>query len=441
MATRRERRPRAQPPKQRPQSPRIAGLFTESEAQLARQVEYLSRTYAVVVTNPPYMGSKNMDATLSEFAKDNYPTTKSDLFAMFIERCLGLTLGGGQVAMITMQSWMFLSSYEKLRGWLLHQSTIGTMAHLGARAFDSIGGEVVQSTAFVLGKGWVNGEGVFIRLVDGGNEAEKSSTLHNAASNPSDVGRHQVFGSAFEAIPGTPIVYWLSEKMRSAFAMGRPLSSVATTRLGMTTADNARFTRQWSEISWADLATRAKDVDEFIGSCRSWVPYNKGGEFRKWFGNSGTVLFWRGNGADIRSFGSETGRVRSTVPNEDFYFRPALTWSKVSSGQVAFRWLPPGFIFDVAGAEVFSDVISLALLVSTLNSEVTSHLLAALSPTLNFEGGQVSSLPIVVTDNEQFLRMTRMLVTASKVDWDDFETSWDFRGNMLVEGFRSLIAE
>ena len=418
-------------------------LFTESERKLARQVGYLSRMYSVVVTNPPYMGGKNMDATLAEFAKDNYPITKSDLFAMFIERCLALATVGGQVAMITMQSWMFLSSYEKLRGWLLHQSTIETMAHLGARAFDSIGGEVVQSTAFVLVKGRANREGVFIRLVNSGNEAEKSSALRKAASNSSEVDRHQVFGSAFAAIPGTPIVYWLSEKMRAAFSMGKPLGEIAEPRQGLATTDNARFTRSWWEVGNARVGyglTR----EEARQSALRWFPYNKGGEFRRWYGNQELLVCWQEDGAEVCQtivckYPYLNGKYQWVAKNMDTYFLPSVSWSKVSSGAPAFRLYPSGFVYDVAGTSIFAlDAEALSGLLAFGDSQVAFELLVALAPTLNYEVGQISSLPVVPIKEEPTLEQVGHLVATSKDDWDSYETSWEFGGNLLVNEFRAL---
>ena len=408
--------------------------FTESEAKLARQVGYLSRMYAVVVTNPPYMGGKNMDATLAAFAKDNYPTTKSDLFAMFIERCLALATVGGQVAMITMQSWMFLSSYEKLRHQMLAHSTISTMAHLGARAFDSIGGEVVQSTAFVLAKGWVNGEGIFIRLVGGGNEAEKASSLRKAAGDPADVGRHQVNGLAFEAIPGTPIVYWLSEKMRAAFAKGRSLGDMAAPRKGIDTGENDCFLRLWFEpSSYARARTWAEGA--------KWYPYNKGGDFRRWYGNREWVVNWGQGGRDIASR-LTWPRKKSTIRNRDYFGLEGLCWTTVSSGQFSVRYSSPGALFDNGGCTLFStEHDSLLGFGGLLNSTFTQTVLAALAPTLNYQPGDIAAIPVVCTKGraaKNSRELVSTLIACSKLDWDDFETSSDFETSGTLAIFRSM---
>ena len=398
------------------------------------QATYLTREYAVVVANPPYMGSKQMNALLSQFMKDSYPNSKSDLFAGFIERCTNLAGPRGTVAMITMQSWMFLSSYEKLRASLLASQRITSMLHLGARAFDSIGGEVVSSTAFVLGN--VPSEarssarkrpGTFIRLVDGTSEADKVAALSIALQvRTKDAGFHLASYADFAAIPGTPIVYWLSEKMRVALTSGRSLGSVATLAVGLQTGDNNRFLRQWWEVSQARTAFACTSREEAAASAARWFPYNKGGEFRKWYGNQEHVVNWEHDGAEIFDF-----KPRSVIRNPGTYFSPSVSWSDIGSGDAAFRRFPSGFIHDVKGMSAFGNASLLDHVAVLMNSSFARAILRAIAPTVNFQIGDVGKVP--VGDLAELPTNASSLVATARMDWDDSETSWGFARSPLVE--------
>ena len=399
-------------------------------ARVIDQATYLTRSYAVAVANPPYMGSKQMNALLSQFMKDKYPDSKSDLFAAFIERCTNLAGQRGAVAMITMQSWMFLSSYAKLRDSLLANQQIASMLHLGARAFDSIGGEVVSSTAFVLTNEHGKRAGSFVRLVDGNSEAEKITALRAALyARTSETDFYEASGDDFASIPGSPIVYWLSEKMRMVFTSGDRLGAVASLAVGLQTGDNNRFLRQWWEVSQACFAFACTSREEAQASGARWFPYNKGGEFRKWYGNQEHVVNWENDGAEIVAF-----KPRSVIRNPSTYFSPSVSWSKVSSGSPAFRMYPPGFIFDVAGTSIFATTSQDGLgLLAFANSQVALEQLAAVAPTLNYEVGQVANLPVANAVAEELVGLASSAVTEAKADWDCFETSWDFTQNPLVE--------
>ena len=348
---------------------------------LVQQAELLARQYDAVVANPPYMGGKGMNTVVKQFAKDHFLDAKSDLFACFIERGYTLAKDAGHTAMVTMQSWMFLSSFEQMRERMLREKTIGTMAHLGARAFGSISGEVVQTTAFVLKNSLAGSyKPAFFRLLDG-DEAEKRTALASGEKRFDATAQDE-----FKNIPGSPVAYWLCKHTIDQFSRWPPLSQLATTRLGMTTANNDLFTRQWHEVQrddFIDNATCAKDV---ICSGSRWVPYNKGGAFRKWYGNMDAVLNWHKDGVAIKHYGEEEGRIRSTVPNTDFYFRECLTWSKISSGKLAMRYRPPGSIFDVAGACVFGSSANLALIQGVTNSAVCMHFLGAFVAHIELRG-------------------------------------------------------
>ena len=375
--------------------------------------------------------------------KDEYPDSKSDLFAGFIERCTSLALPRGAVAMITMQSWMFLSSHEKLRASLLTKQRITSMLHLGARAFDSIGGEVVSSTAFVLTNLPAESRsatrtlaGTFIRLVDGASESEKATALSTALiERTKDAGYHLASGADFAAIPGSPIVYWLSEKMRGAFVSGDKLGAVAGLAVGLQTGENSRFLRQWWEVSGNRTAFACTSREEAATSGARWFPYNKGGEFRKWYGNQEHVVNWEDDGAEIRTYGTEnSGRPRSRAQNTNTYFSPSVSWSKVSSGTPAFRAYPAGFIYDVAGTSIFAATSQeRAGLLSFANSQVAFELLAAVAPTLNFEVGQVAGLPVADASAEDGVFFATRAMDTARLDWNSFENSWEFARDPIVE--------
>ncbi|MFZ1381388.1 MAG: BREX-1 system adenine-specific DNA-methyltransferase PglX [Scrofimicrobium sp.] len=406
-------------------------------SRLAHQGKLLSDTYAVVVANPPYMGSKQMNALLSQFMKDEYPDSKSDLFAGFIERCTHLAGAQGTVAMITMQSWMFLSSYEKLRTSLLAGQRIASMLHLGARAFDSIGGEVVSSAAFTLLNVPVVEErgtsskraGIFIRLVDGTSEAEKAAVLSKALDGRDRESEFYVASDTdFTAIPGSPIVYWLSEKMRESFSTGMPLSDVANLRQGLATADNSRFLRQWWEVSQGRSAFACTSREEAAASGARWFPYNKGGEFRKWYGNQEYVVNWENDGEEIYAF-----KPRSVVRNPGTYFSPSVSWSDISSGEAAFRRYPQGFIHDSTGHSGFGEGSLLDRIALLLNSRYVMEVMKVVAPTLHFHIGYVGLVPVANGVKELPTKMADRLVETAREDWDIEETSWSFARNPLVE--------
>ena len=400
----------------------------ERARRVVHQAAILSDEYAVVIANPPYMGAGNMGPLLSGFAKDYYPASRTDLFAMFIEVCVRLAGRSGQVAMITMQSWMFLASFEKLRKRILQHSPPAGMAHLGERAFDSIGGAVVSTTAFVLQVGRSPRESsAYLRLVDGRTELEKSEMLlaaaAAAATNGEEVNLFLSSASRFSQIPGTPIVYWLSEDVRNAFTLGRPLGEVAELREGLSSSDADRFIRLWWEVSMQSCKLNAARPASAKASGAKWFPFNKGGDFRKWYGNHEYLINWQYGGAEILA-----ERPRSTVRSPQFYFRSAVSWSKISSGAPAFRAYPEGFVLGSAAKAVFVDSEQESgLIMSICNSSLMQLLLEAKSPTMSFVAEDVGSLPIVDSKTpDEVLAMVAELRANSKMDWDDSETSWNF---------------
>ncbi|MGE6607241.1 BREX-1 system adenine-specific DNA-methyltransferase PglX [Halomonas sp. NPDC076908] len=386
---------------------------------IVQQARVLAQRYNAVVANPPYMGSKGMNKALKDYAKNAYPNSKSDLFAIFMEHAFSLLAPQGYNAQINMQSWMFLSSYEKLRDWLLDNTTIITMAHLGGRAFDSISGEVVSATAFVMEKiAKPDYQGAYLRLVDGKSEAEKKGALLEAIQNRDCGWFYDAKPDDFKKIPGSPFAYWLSKKIVEKFNKSMLLGDAMPVRGGMTTADNERFVRIWTEVDYKKIGKEY------------WVPYNKGGEFRKWYGNQSWVVFWKNDGSAIKATG------KASVRSEEFYFNKMIGWTDVTSfSQLGVRVYPEGFIFDASGPALFpkneeDEYISLGFLAS----KVASLSLNALNPTLHVQAGNISCLPFYKAENiEPISKTVRELVCITKKDWDSYEISWNFASPSLLK--------
>lgn len=394
------------------------------------QAEYLTDGYAVAVANPPYMGGKNMGPPLAAFAKLAFPDSKADLFAMFIDRCSALVVAQGMVGMITMQSWMFLSSFETLRGKLLRVGAFETLAHLGSGAFDSIGGDVVSTAAFVFTTGPAQERaGVFLNLTEGRSEAAKAKEARRLVAAAD--GRFVLSAHQLLQVPGAPIAYWLSEAELESLAASRKVADEATPRKGLVTLNDARFTRRWHEIS-RNQACLPSDFPT-VGLTRTWYPLNKGGGYRRWYGLNETLINWKDNGQELKEFiveryggGSYTKEIRS----EDYYFLESATWGAVSSGPPSFRYTPPGYVFSSGGSSLFSDGSLLSVL-GSLNSTPVSRLLQTLTPTMNFVSGDVARMPVI--KSAELDDMVRVAVDMARADWDERETSWDFSRNQLVD--------
>lgn len=401
------------------------GMQAEQLEMMMRVARILTQKYDVVCTNPPYMGGSGMNATLSTYVKKNFPDSKSDLFACFIEKGIHLSKAGGYNCMVTMQSWMFLSSFEKMREKMLAQYTITNLMHMENMVMGIAFGTAVS----IFRKNFLRGyKGTYnqIKLQDVENG---EPTIFPVMSNRFA----QVSSTNFSKIPGSPVAYWVSEKVVENFEKYPKLNEVGTTRLGMTTGENARFVRLWYEINVNNCkfdANSQKDLDTISAY---YVPYNKGGAYRKWYGNNDCVLYWKNNGAAIKNFADKNGRIRSTVPNTEYYFLPCASWSKISSGKISFRFKKHS-IFDVAGACYFAKKYNLSYMMGFLNSDVVRIIISALSPTLNYEGGQIASLPVAYDENKErnVVLLVNENIALSKADWDSFETSWDFEGHPLV---------
>lgn len=387
-------------------------------ARLVEIGEVLAGKYDAVVTNPPYMGSSSMGNALLKYVKDYYAEGKADLFAAFIEKCHQITKQRGICAMITQHSWMFLSSYERLRERLLRNITVN-MVHLGARAFDEIGGEVVQTTTFVRRILYIKGyKAKYIRVVDGTSQQEKEKIFILSKK------KYLIEQEQFYKLPGAVISYWLSNQTFNIFSISRRLGDIVMPKSGLSTTDNNRFLRLWFEPSIQQINFRQRNRET---TERRFFPYVKGGSFRRWYGNMEYVVNWESDGAEIRqaAIGASGGRV----VNPELYFKSYITWTKISTGLFSMRYCPEGTIFSDAGGSLFLKDPSFYL--AFCNSKVCQHFLNVINQTLNYVIGSVANLPIM-GDKKEFSQIVAQNVKLSKDDWDSFETSWDFQCHPLL---------
>lgn len=384
----------------------------------------LTEKYHALVMNPPYMGFVKMNELLSNYVKEHYEEGKTDLFSTFMLLATNRLTAKGKYGMINMTSWLFLSSFENLRNNIIDNFHIDSLLHLGTRTFDELSGEVVQNTSFVISKNNYQ-KGVYIRLIDGTNCSEKESLFFEALKEQKSPLYFQNVGQkVFKKIPGSLFGYWVSKKFISSFD-NPALSTIFTSREGMATADNDRFLRLWPEIS-------TKHFSKFIKSSDKWYPYNKGGSFRKWFGNREYVVDWSNDGYEIKNnVDPKTGRIRSHNYNGDFAFKECITWSAISSGNIGARFSEEGFLWDSKGASGFSSQ-HLIYTLGLINSEVANHFLKLLSPGLGFGVGDVIRIPLKLEKVDEIEKITNTNISISKSDWDALETSWDFKKNELL---------
>ena len=395
----------------------------------------LSRKYHCIVDNPPYMGGGNMNKTLGDFVKDYYPDSKADLMACFMEAGLQMLHLKGFLGMINQHSWMFLSSYEKLREKLIANTCFDTLLHLGARTFPEIGGEVVQNASFVFWNTQQNKQGVYLRLVDfNSSDLKRTKTLEAIEELPFCKWVFWANQSDFLRISGSPIGYWLSIKLIRSFDNGSALLQISPPRQGLATMSNTRFVRDWHEVmlSNENIPFTFEKLTE-----TKWQEYNKGGNFQKWYGNRERIVNWKNNGQEIKKMATDRyNSISKRVVNEGSYFKSSVTWSKIGAGSPSFRLQPEGAIFDVAGMSIFFEIpIQEKYLLGFLNSIVARKILEVLSPTLNFEGGHIGSLPVLFpndSETEKIINNVDELVLISKLNWDSRETSWDFQRNELI---------
>lgn len=404
------------------------GLFgSSSRGRLQRALstcEVLARRHDCVVANPPYMGSSSFGPFMSKWVKRNYPDVKSDLCTCFIERGFNLTKDRGYAAMITMQSWMFLGSFEKMRSSLIGGKSILSMLHLGYGAFDSLNSKVVNVTADVVYNGRAACEGAYVRLVDiNGGEAKRRKALE-AIGDP-DCGRfYRRDAETFKQIPGTPIAYWASDGLFDAFEAG-PLAKKVPVKKGLDTGDNDRFLRYWHEVDFSKLGIGYDSARSFLQSGSKWAPHDKGGDFRKWYGNNDWIINWGFDGMELKA---SSANLRSP----QFYFQRAITWSALSSGRPGFRLSDQGALSNTAGSSMFPEEKDISSVLAYMNSSVVLKALELLAPTLNYSAGPVGSVPLMPDNIDRCPEISDMCVSISKGDWDSSETSWNFKRHPLV---------
>lgn len=390
--------------------------------------EAMAQKYHVVVTNPPYMGSSGMSGKLSEFIKKNYPDSKSDLFAVFIEHCGQMVKKDYYQAMITQHAWMFLSSFEKLRKKILQKTTVN-MAHLGARAFEEIGGEVVQTTSFVmLNRNLKNYKGVYCRLIEPTTQQGKEDLFLSGENH------YEVSQSNFSKIPGSPVAYWVSDRSFWNFDNLKNLGDYGQGRIGLITGDTGRFIRFWFEPSLDQIGFDIHSNEESVESKRRWFPIQNGGNFRRWYGNIDSVVNWENDGYEMKFDNYMGKRVRSHNYNGDFAFRRAISWTTISSAQFCCRYAENGFIFDTAGPfYIPNDYGDLNDILAYLESKVANYYLTILNPTINFPPGYIQGLPFdEKCKDKEIDSYAQDCIDISREDWDSFETSWDFQRHPLI---------
>ncbi len=407
----------------------------DASARLQRLIdigEALAQKYHVVVTNPPYMGSSGMSGKLGDFVKLNYSDSKSDLFACFIEQCKYLTINNGLQAMITQHSWMFLSSFEKLRS-KLQASDVINMIHLGARAFEEIRGEVVQSTSFVIRHSHLlKFRGVYVRLVNPNTQQGKEDMFLSGEN------RYITDQSNFIKIPSAPIAYWVSSSLYDRFK-GNVISDYGDTRSGMSTTDNERFLRLWFEEDISNIKFDCLSLEEAKLSKEKWYPYNKGGDFRKWYGNNAYVVNWLNDGAEIKYWVTHNPKDPKTTSwsrrifATDCFFKDGITWSSVTIGVFSCRLYETGFIFDSGANGLFAfEKSNRYYLAGLLNSKVGDELLGIINPSINNGPGSVGKIPVLIENHDRVSQIVMENYEFSKMDWDSFENSWDFKYHPLI---------
>ena len=403
----------------------------EQLKQLVEQGEVMAQKYWVTVTNPPYAGMSKMNAKLNSFVQDNYADYKSDMFSAFVVKCSTMTRTNGYCAFLTPYVWMFIQSYEKMRNYLYANTTIETLIQFEYSAFEEA---TVPICTFAFRKGYIAKKGCYLRLTDfrGGMEVQRQKTLE--AINNHNCGYYfEQYSDNFAKIPGCPVAYWVSEKFTNMYKQ-TSIAQIATTREGMTTADNDQFVRLWEEVNSEHIAFGCTTSFEAQKTNRRWFPYAKGGDFRKWYGNSWYVVDWQDDGWRIRNFKDEkTGRIRSHNYNLEYIFRECLSWTRVTSGNFCIRYYPKGYLCDTAGAGLFVEKDRMFLL-GWLSTNIVNQMLQIQNPTIVVQAGDVARIPVPEKKNnkQDIENLVEDNISISKEDWDSFETSWDFKVHPLV---------
>lgn len=420
------------------------GDLTHASAHLLRpflqQSRILARQYDAVVANPPFLGTKWMSTSIKSFIRSSFPCGKADLFSAFIERLPTLAQSSGQVAMVTPFVWMFISSFEEIRSTIFSKQSITTLVKPSYTSFfDSA---IVSLVAFTIQRSIVNFKGTYFDLGYLGSADSQPPLLRSAIARIDSPMRYYASLADFRRIPGQPIAYWASQRVREIFSQSPQLKDIALPRQGMATSDNNRFLRRWYEVAHNHIGfglNKSPERSEFSTKRSLWVPYNKGGDFRKWYGNCEFVILWTNGGEEVYEYAKQLyGSPTRTIKNADYYFRPCVTWSFVSSSYFGVRVADPGFIFDVGGSSAFPSDSHLKLVAGFLCSILAFKFMKILNPTVNMQTGNIAVLPFLAPELEviksKIDSTVSELVSISRSDWDSQETSWGFRSHPLVSG-------
>lgn len=399
----------------------FAATTVDKLQQLQAELQPLAERYDIVIANPPYMGGSNMNKWISAWVKNNYANAKRDLCTCFINRGFSLSNDHGYISMITASSWMFISSFEEFRKSLLRRSSITSMIQQSTHGY---AGVTVPTTMFVLAEGAQDVTGTYIRLEDFDRPQWQEPRALEALANPECGWLYKRAAAAYFSIPGSPIAYWASNAVIKAFG-NPPLGDVIPVKKGLDTGDNDKYLRLWHEPSFLTLGIGYKDAEEFHSAHARWAPHDKGGEFRRWYGNKDWVIDWAHNGSSLRA---SSANLRS----EQYYFHNAITWCSLSSGLCSFRLSDYGAISNTAGSSMYPATNGV-LYLGLMNSSVVQHLFSFLAPTLNYSAGPVGLIPKAAWRKQnQICDLVEKAIELTKVDWDSFEESWDFKKHPLL---------
>lgn len=392
---------------------------------LIKQHIIMTDKFDITVTNPPYMGNSRMNGILKEYIDKNYSDVKSDLFAVFFIKCGEITKKKGYLAFMSPFVWMFIKSYEELRKIFIERKTISSLVQLEYSGFEDA---TVPICTFVLQNSYTDKKGEYIKLSDFKGAKNQPIKTLEAVKNPNCNWRFQAKQKDFEKIPGSPIAYWVSDKVREIFEKNQKLGEVGEAKQGLATADNNRFLRLWNEVNYNKIGYNMSNSQEALESKKKWFPYNKGGEFRKWYGNQEYLVNWENDGYEIKNF------KNAVIRNPSYYFKESISWTDITSSGNSFRYYPKGFLYDVTGMSYFIDESKQKNLLGILNNKLIYIITKILNPTLHLQIGDLVKVPYFIIKNEKFNILVQQNILISKEEWDSREISWDFEKLSLIDG-------
>ena len=392
---------------------------------LIKQHTIMTDKFDITVTNPPYMGNSRMNGILKEYIDKNYSDVKSDLFAVFFIKCGEITKRKGYLGFMSPFVWMFIKSYEELRKIFINGKTISSLVQLEYSGFEDA---TVPICTFVLQNSYTNKKGEYIKLSNFKGAKNQPIKTLEAIKNPNCNWRFQAKQKDFEKIPGSPIAYWVSDKIREIFEKNQKLGEVGEAKQGLATADNNRFLRLWNEVNYNKIGYNMSNSEEALESKKKWFPYNKGGEFRKWYGNQEYLVNWENDGYEIKNF------KNAVIRNPSYYFKESISWTDITSSGNSFRYYPKGFLYDVTGMSYFIDESKQKNLLGILNNKLIYIITKILNPTLHLQIGDLVKVPYFIIKNEKFNILVQQNIDISKEEWDSRETSWDFEKLSLIDG-------